>query len=149
MTDALERFRSTRLPLTAANLVLSIALVVGAARTIGRRPGGRSWLRQVCAATALFAITEYVVSRDERAYLVEHLPPVMAVRLERSGLSTEQAEERLRASVRLRYLLVLLAQLGLYGGLAIALGRPSVGFELAPERGPRGSFPPPSSDGDA
>lgn len=151
MIDAFERFRRTKLPLTAANFVLSIALVIGAARTIGRRPGGRAFLQQVCLATALFATVEYVASREERTYLVERVPAVRALRLDHPGVTREQFESTMRGSVRLTYLLKLLAQLALYGGLAIALGRRAVELELATEGAPPRSVPPPSSsdDGDA
>lgn len=148
MIEAFERFRRTKLPLTAANFVLSIALVIGAARTIGRRQGGRAWLQQVCLATALFATVEYVTSREERTYLVEKIPVVRANRLDHPGVTREQLEATMRGSVRLTYLLKLLAQLALYGGLAIALGRRAVELELATEGGPRPSVPPPSSSDD-
>lgn len=148
MIEAFERFRRTKLPLTAANFVLSIALVIGAARTIGRRQGGRAWLQQVCLATALFATVEYVTSREERAYLVERIPAVRASRLDHPGVTREQFEATMRGSVRLTYLLKLLGQLALYGGLAIALGRRSVELELATEGGPPRSVPPPSSSDD-
>lgn len=148
MIEAFERFRRTKLPLTAANFVLSIALVIGAARTIGRRQGGRAWLQQVCLATAMFATVEYVTSRDERAFLIEKIPAVRAARVDHPGVTREQFEATMRGSVRLTYLMKLLAQLALYGGLAIALGRRSVALELATEGGPSRSVPPPSSSDD-
>lgn len=149
MSEAFERFRRTRLPLTAANFVLSLALVVGAARTLGRRNGGREWLRQVCVATALFAGAEYVASRDERSWLAERLPAVRIEHVGHPGLTPEQAEVTGRAGVRLSFLLKLLGHLGLYGGLAIALGRSSVIAELRPDEGSRRSVPPSSTDDDS
>jgi len=146
MTDSFERFRKTRLPLTAANFVLSIALVIGAARTLGRRTGGRAWLQQVCLATALYAGADYVASRDERAWLAEKIPAVRVARLDHPGLTREQAEATLRASVRFSFLLKLFGQVALYGGLAIALGRSSVIAELTPSEGSRQSIPPSSTD---
>lgn len=146
MSEAFERFRKTRLPLTAANFVLSLALVVGAARTLGRRAGGRAWLQQVCVATALFAGVEYVASRDERNWLAERIPVVRLEHVDHPGLTREQAEVTWRASVRLSFLLKLLGHLGLYGGLAIALGRRSVIAELSPDEGSRRSVPPSSTD---
>ena len=139
--DLLERFRRTRLPLTVANLLLSLALVVGAARTLARRPFGQSWLRQVCAATALFAVAEFMASRAERTFVEDRLL-VHAV--------TDDEATRVRAAVRVLYgvkTLVLFAQLALFGGLFVALGRSSVVLELAP-REPGRSIPPPADDGD-
>jgi hypothetical protein len=148
MLEAYERFRRTRLPLTAANFVLSIALVVGAARTLGRRAGGLAWLQQVCFASALFACAEFVGSREERAWLAEAIPAARAGAVEHPGLTREQAEATFRASVRFSFLLKLLGQLTLYGGLAVALGRPSVAAELRADDRSRPSAPPPSSDRD-
>jgi hypothetical protein len=151
--EAFERFKRTRVPLSAANLVLSIALVIGAARTIGRRPGGRGWLRQVCIATVIFAGAEYFVSRDERAFLVERITAIRAPHISQQGATREQIEATARAGLRMSYLLGVLAQLGLYGGLAMALGRASVAAELAPPSEGRASIPPssgpPSSDGES
>ena len=142
-SDLLERFRRTRLPLTVANLLLSLALVVGAARTLTRRPFGQSWLRQVCAATALFALSEHVASRSERSFVEDRL-------LVHSVSDDDVA--RVHAAVKILYgvkTLVLLAQLALFGGLFVALGRSSVVLELAP-REPGRSIPPPGADdGDA
>jgi hypothetical protein len=146
--ESFERFRKTKLPLTAANFVLSIALVIGAARTIGRRPGGRAWLQQVCFATALYAVAEYAVSREERAYLAEQLPVAGAARLQQPGISREQAEAAIRLQWRISSVLRLVGQLVLYGGLAIALGRRSVELELATANGGGRSVPPPSSSDD-
>ncbi len=144
--ESFERFRKTKLPLTAANFVLSIALVIGAARTIGRRAGGRAWLQQVCFATAIYAVAEYGLSRDERAFLMEHLPAAGAARVQQPGLSREQTEAAIRLNVRIYSVLRLVGQVVLYGGLAIALGRRSVILELAVDPGNRRSIPPPSSD---
>jgi hypothetical protein len=144
--ESFERFRKTKLPLTAANFLLSIALVIGAARTIGRRPGGRAWLQQVCLATALYAVAEYAVSREERAFLMDRLPAAGAARVQQPGLSREQAEAAIRLNVRIYSVLRLLGQLALYGGLAIALGRRSVALELTTEPGGPRSLPPSSSD---
>jgi hypothetical protein len=148
VVDAYERFRRTRIPLSAANVVLSIALVIGAARTIGRRQGGRALLQQICFATAIFAAVEHVVSREERAYLVSRIPAVRAVRVEHPGVTVEEFEARMRAGIKFSYLLKLMGQLALYGGLAIALGRRSVELELATAEGggPPRSVPPPSDD---
>ncbi|MBI2391521.1 MAG: hypothetical protein HYV09_18175 [Deltaproteobacteria bacterium] len=148
MTEAIERFRRTRLPLTAANFVLSIALVIGAARTIGRRPGGLAWLRQVCIATVLYAGIEHVVSREERAWLADRIAVVSASRIDDPHLTRAQAEAASRATARFSFVLTLAAQLALYGGLAIALGRASVIAELTPADGSRRSVPPPSSRDD-
>jgi hypothetical protein len=141
--DLLERFRRTRLPLTVANLLLSLALVVGAARTLARRPFGQSWLRQVCAATALFALAEWAASRAERPFVEDRLL-VHAI--------TDEEVARVHAAVKILYgvkTLVLFAQLALFGGLFVALGRSSVVLELAP-REPGRSIPPPGADdGDA
>lgn len=137
--DLLERFRRTRLPLTVANLLLSLALVVGAARTLARRPFGKSWLRQVCAATALFAVAEFVASRAERTFVEDRLL-VHAV--------SDEEVTRVRGAVKILYgvkTLVLFAQLALFGGLFVALGRSSVVLELAP-REPGRSIPPPGTD---
>jgi hypothetical protein len=146
MIEALERFRSTRVPLTAANFVLSLALFLGAARTIGRRPGGIGWLRQVCVASFLFVGVEHVASRAERAFLAEKIPPLQAERLQSPTMSKEQAEAAVRTSLRLAQMLKVLAQLGLYGGLAIALGRRSVDLELSPAD--RAGGLPPARPGD-
>lgn len=146
IAEGFDRFRRTRLPLTAANFVLSMALVVGAARTLGRRQGGRAWLQQVCVATALFAAVEFVASRDERRWLAEHLPKVHVEQLQQPGLTREQAEGILGGNVRFSFVLNLLWHLALYGGLAVALGRASVVAELAPVEGSRPSLPPSSSN---
>jgi hypothetical protein len=152
-TEAFERFKRTRIPLSAANLVLSIALVLGAARTIGRRPGGRVWLQQVCFATVVFAGAEYLVSRDERNFLVDRYTAIRAPHLVQQGATREQIESTARATLRMSYFLNVLVQLGLYGGLALALGRASVSAELAPPSEGRPSIPPssgpPSSDGES
>jgi hypothetical protein len=145
--DVLDRFRSTRLPLTVANLLLSIALVVGVSRTFGRRAGAKAWLRQVCVATALFAAAEHVISRPERAFYEERLRDGYA----RLGNDPAQVDALVRAAYATKAL-VAVAQLALFGALAFALGRPSVVLELAPRDPSRGSVPPPSSrdagDGD-
>ncbi len=146
--ESLERFRRTKLPLTAANFVLSIALVIGAARTIGRRAGGRAWLQQVCFATALYAVAEYAVSREERAFLMDRLPAASAARVQQPGLSREQTEAAIRLNVRIYSMLRLIGQIVLYGGFAIALGRRSVELELTTEPGGPRSMPPPSSSDD-
>ncbi len=148
--ERFERFRRTRLPLAAANFVLSLALVIGAARTLGRRPGGSSWLQQVCVATALFVCLEYVVSRSERAFVAERLPRLQAARVEQPGVSREHTEATLRGGVQFWFFFNVAAQLALFGGLAIALGRRSVGLELAGGGGTThpSERPPPSERDD-
>lgn len=139
-SEILERFRSTRIPVTIANLLLSLALVVGAARAIARRPGGSAWLRQVCVATAIFAVTEHVVARKEREFMAERFL---------SYARSPEEQLRVRSGVQWAYLLKAFGvalQLGLFGGLAVALGRASVKLELAPRDPARRSLPPPSVD---
>lgn len=141
-SDINDRFRHTRIPLAIANLLLSLALLIGAMRTLARRVGGKAWLRQVCVATAVFAVAEYVVSRDERTYTAEQL-------VKKAISPDEQA--LMQSTVRWFYAekaLVVVMQLALFGGLAIALGRSSVVLELAPRDPTRRSVPPPPS-GDA
>jgi hypothetical protein len=130
----LDRYRARRVPLAIADLLLSLALLVGAARTLARRPGGKSWLRQVCFATAVFALVEIAVRRAEYVDAVDRY----------AQLASEDAG-RLRVRFEAALGAYVAAQLALFGGLAWALGKPSVVLELAPEPSDR-SIPPPSGD---
>jgi len=135
VSGVLERHRSVLLPLAIANLILSVSLVVGAARTLGRRSGGKLWLRQVCIATAVFAAADYGASKSYRADLADVS----------SRLAPEDPSARLKTQTL--YAIMTLLQLGLFGGLFVALGRGSVAFELAPDP-ERRSFPPSSRSDD-
>ena len=131
--DLLDRYRSQRVPLAIADLLLSLALLVGAARTLARRPGAKSWLRQVCFATALFALVELGLRRAEYVDAADRYAQI-------------SAEDAARLRVRFQAMLAALvaAQVVLFGGLAWALGKPSVVLELAPERSP--DAPPDQTD---
>ncbi len=82
------------------------------------------------------------------ARLAEQIPAVRVLHVDHTGLTREQAEATFRASVRFSFLLKLFGQLALYGGLALALGRPAVIAELVPAEGSRPSMPPSSSSND-
>lgn len=70
--------RRTLLPLGIANLLLSALLFGAAWRVLGLRPGARSLATQAIAANALFAVVEYVMTREVRGKLAmafaDHLP---------------------------------------------------------------------------
>jgi hypothetical protein len=127
----IDRHRPVRLPLAIANMLLSAALVVGAARTLGRRSGGKNWLRQVCAASAIFAVGDWFASRPYRDDLAEVA----------SKLAANDPSARIKTHGL--YAMLALLQAGLFGGLFVALGRSSVAFEVAPDP-ERRSFPPSS-----
>jgi hypothetical protein len=132
--DLLDRYRARRVPLAIADLLLSLALLVGAARTLARRPGAKSWLRQVCFATALFALVEVAMRRAEYVDAADRY----------AQISAEDAS-RLRLRFQAALGAFIAAQLVLFGGLAWALGRPSVVLELAPE--PREDAPDSRGEG--
>jgi hypothetical protein len=120
--DAFDRYRSKRVPLAAANFVLSLALVGGASRTMARRPGAIAWLQQLCAASALYAVVEGVVSAPETAYVAARFEAVQ-----------HGAPPGLYARAwRLRALVAAVAEVLLYGGLALSLSSGAVAQELAP-----------------
>jgi len=121
--DLLDRYRTKRVPLAIADLLLSVALLVGAARTLAKRPGAKSWLRQVCFATAIFALVEVAVRRPEYVDAADRY----------AQISADDAQ-RLRLRFQAMLGAFVAAQLALFGGLAWALGKPSVVLELAPER---------------
>ncbi len=133
--DTLDRFRTRRIPLAAANLMLSIALLGGAARTMARRAGARAWLQQVCAATALFAAVEFVVAMPERDYLAQRLELVVHP----SGAAA------VTAAVRFKALAIAIAEVVFFPALAFILSTPGALIELAPRES---LSPPPSRDDD-
>lgn len=122
--DLLDRYRARRIPLAIADLLLSLALLVGAARTLARRPGAKSWLRQVCLAMVAFALVELAVRRAEWIDAANEYARISAV-------SDDPARVRVRFETALGAIVAV--QLALFGGLVWALGRPSVVLELAPE----------------
>jgi hypothetical protein len=60
--DVLDHFRRSRLPLAAANLLLSGLLVFGATRAMGGKPGARSLALQGVGANAILAVVDYALS---------------------------------------------------------------------------------------
>jgi hypothetical protein len=137
--EALDRFRKTRLPLSVANLLLSSALVIAAARTLSRRPGARGWLIQFAIANGLFALIELAVSRDERAFLIDRamqLPEVAA----------DPHLPMARQMMPTIFVGLALIEAGLFMALAFTLSRASVARELAPRDDDRRTLPPSSAD---
>lgn len=137
--EALERFRSTRLPLSVANLILSAALVLASARTLSRTRGARAWLLQFSAVNGVLAIVDFVVSRPEREFLLERV-------LRMPEIASDPSSPTVRRMMPGVLALPLLLECALFFGLAYALARPAVVRELAPrEEDPR-SLPPSSAD---
>ncbi len=64
--DVLDRFRKSKLPLAAANLLLSGLLVIGATRAMGGKPGARSLALQGIGANGLLAAVDYAMSQGFR-----------------------------------------------------------------------------------
>jgi hypothetical protein len=64
--DVLDHFRRSKLPLAAANLLLSGLLVVGATRAMGGKKGARSLALQGLGANALLAAVDYALSQGFR-----------------------------------------------------------------------------------
>lgn len=137
--EALDRFRSTRLPLSVANLLLSAALVFAAARTLSRRPGARAWLLQFSIANGLFALVELVASREERAFLI-------ARTLELPEYASNPGLPMARRAMPLVLASFGLVEAVMFLGLAYALSRASVVRELAPRDDDRRTLPPSSAD---
>ena len=137
--EMLDRFRSTRLPLSVADMLLSGALVISAARTISRRRGARSWLMQFSIANAVLAIVDFVVSRPERDFLLDrvlHMPEVAA----------DPNLPLLRQTMPAAFALAPTIECALFFGLAYALARPAVARELAPREEGGSPMPPSSAD---
>jgi hypothetical protein len=137
--EALDRFRSTRLPLSIANLLLSAALVLMAARTLSRTRGARAWLLQFSAANGALAIVDFVVSRPERDFLLERV-------LRMPEIANDPSSPAVRRLMPGVLTLPLLVECALFFGLAYALARPAVVRELAPPDQDRSSMPPSSAD---
>jgi hypothetical protein len=137
--EALDKFRSTRLPLSIANLLLSAALVFAAARTLSRTRGARAWLLQFSAANGALAIVDFVVSRPEREFLLERV-------LRMPEIANDPSSPAVRRLMPGVLTLPLLLECALFFGLAYALARPSVVRELAPPEPDRSSLPPSSAD---
>lgn len=137
--EMLDRFRSTRLPLSVANMLLSGALVISTARTISRRRGARSWLIQFSIANAVLAIVDFLVSRPERDFLLDrvlHMPEVAA----------DPNLPLLRQTMPAALALAPTIECALFFGLAYALARPAVARELAPREEGGSPMPPSSAD---
>ena len=137
--EALDRFRGTRLPLSVANLLLSAALVITAARTLSRARGARAWLLQFSAANGVLAIVDFVVSRPEREFLLERV-------LRMPEIASDPSSPTVRRLMPGALTLPLLVECALFFGLAYALARPSVVSELAPREEDPSSMPPSSAD---
>lgn len=137
--EALDRFRSTRLPLSIANLLLSAALVLMAARTLSRTRGARAWLLQFSAANGALAIVDFVVSRPERDFLLDRV-------LRMPEIANDPSSPTVRRLMPGVLTLPLIIECALFFGLAYALARPSVVRELAPPDQDRSTMPPSSAD---
>lgn len=136
------QFRKTRLPLSIAWLLVSAVLVLGAARTLARRPGGLALLRQACLVVSLLAVGDFAVSASERAFVVEQLALLRARQLDKlpPDMTRESFTQTARAAGKVGHALRLFAEVGFFALLFHALGRPRVAAELAPRE--RASLPP-------
>ncbi len=143
---ARTKFRSTRLPLSIAWLLVSAVLVLGAARTLARRPGGLPLLRQACVVVSLLAVVDFAVSGPERAFLVEQLALLRARQLEKlpPDMTREAFTQTARAAGRVGIALRFFAEVAFFSALAMALGRKAVASELAPRE--IAPVPPPEDD---
>lgn len=136
--------RRVGVPLAAANLLLSFALVVGVVRARRRGTFGRQWLVQVCFASALFAAVEWVARRDERAYFRGQLE----ARVEAAHLG---ADERALAMQNLDALnggrlLCAAWEVIFFASLGFSLLRPKVAAELDLGDSSQSERPPRSRD---
>ena len=145
-TSQLTLFKQRRLPLSIAWLLLSFVLLVGAARTLGRRAGGLSLLRQACVAVSLLALVDYMASRPEWAYFVEHNADIRARRVEHLPKDMTREAYRHTAVVAGRVAVVLRVffEVAFFAALGLALGRPAIAGDLTPKE--RASLPPPDED---
>lgn len=139
---ARTQFRKTRLPLSIAWLLVSAVLVLGAARTLARRPGGLALLRQACLVVSLLAVLDFGLSGAERAFVVEQLAQLRVRQLDKlpPEMTRESFLQTARAAGKVGHALRLFAEVGFFALLLHALGRPSVIAELAPRE--RASLPP-------
>ena len=67
---AIAAFGKVMMPISVAQVLLSILLVAASAMALAGRPGSRSFALQTLAANAIFAIVAYVVKSDLRDHWV-------------------------------------------------------------------------------
>jgi hypothetical protein len=127
---ALEHQRRTHLPLTVANLLLSMLLAAAVARVLSRRAGARAIAQQALMANALLVAIGYLLERGFRSELIGQLADLTAVA--QSPAPTADELRAIVAGMQLLWLIGVCLEAAFFAGLAYWLGRPAVAFELAP-----------------
>lgn len=69
--DAMHRMERVMLPLSLAQALLAVMLVIASGLTMGSRPGGRRLAIQALAANAILTVVTYVLTRDVRATAID------------------------------------------------------------------------------
>lgn len=69
--DAMHRIERVMLPLSLAQALLAVVLVIASGLTMGSRPGGRRLAIQALAANAILTVVSYVLTRDVRATAID------------------------------------------------------------------------------